>query len=821
MKAGGKNSRLGAFIRIYVPVTLLSLFCWIAAVGLDGPLSGPDSLVTDMMMRWRARMAGERGVDQYPATLLAIDAQTQNKFGRFGAGSWLPRTPYVNQIQYFRRNLKPSVICYDLLFIDPVGITGSGSGRVTEAPERLSRITGEMLKLADNPSMLMQGKYLEDLNRFSGEQGNDWLAHTLAIFTSSANRRPVLGCYFRGGWAAPQKGTVELWSPPDVYGTSEAGNEEEGLRIPYLKDIAIPAQDIHYLRGAGEESYDFARNAIFPSRLLLDYSYLGSLHGVPDADGVVRRLPMVIGFKYHNPVEGREKKVFVPTFSLLVSMLHLGMNPPFQPGQVEVYLGSHIMLRPQGQDPIRIPVDDVGQLYLNYEADVTQIPRLNFADVAVPEGMERRGELAMHRAKLDGRIAVIGVTTAGIDDGATPLSPRSPLVLVHLTAMHNILSDRCVGLLAGPMRTAWLMLILVLFTGLCLLERSARLGLFSIVFFLLYCVAASSSLYKNYSVLPVVVPAVYITMASFSVMTYRFFAEERSRRKIRNMFSTMVSDKVLTYLETNPDSFSLIGHQAYVTVMFSDIEGFTSISERLPPHRLTEILNRYFTPVTDSILRHGGYLDKYLGDGIMAVWGAPYADSAHALRACECALEQQGLLNDLNSRLQADYQLSFRIRMGINSGLVTAGNMGSEQKFQYTVMGDAVNFAARLEPVNKDFGTMIIIGPDTQAKVCDKLVTRRLGRIVVTGKQDALDIFELVGWNGSVPEDILQKIRIYEEALTAFAAGNWVLCLERLDAVDRLGGDGAAQCLRAQLNILRDKPLPADWKGEYIRTTKY
>lgn len=286
------------------------------------------------------------------------------------------------------------------------------------------------------------------------------------------------------------------------------------------------------------------------------------------------------------------------------------------------------------------------------------------------------------------------------------------------------------------------------------------------------------------------------------------------------MFSTMVSDQVLTYLEENPDSFSLRGHNVEATIFFSDVVNFTGISERLSPERLTELLNLYLTPATDLILSYGGYVDKYVGDGIMAVWGAPYPDSEHAVKACLSALKQQEMLIKLNHRLKDEFAIEVAVRMGINSGIMKAGNMGSERKFQYTVIGDAVNLASRLEPTNKDFGTRIIAGESTVKMLKGKIVTRRLGKLVVVGKEEVVPIYEIVGEPGRVEPKQLEIIALYEKALDYFYRQSWQECITATCSIVKMADDGPATHLMQRAKQYLKEPPDSSWQGEYVRTGK-
>jgi len=797
-----------------------------AVVGLmSGPLRTWETASADLLMRWRYTVHGWTSTPQTlvneDITLLSIDADTQRILGRFPAGPWLSREPFLQQLGFFEEYFRPTVVAYDIVFQDPLGVSGHAGQRVSESTETLQRIVDEMKKVVENPAESVSGRILPGLNRFAAEQGNSILANCFASTRENGRFTCVLGCLFLGGAVDPRP-TVALWSNEDVVGDDPTGNEESGKRIPYVKDMTIPARDIHFSSPEAEQKYDYSPNALLPSQELLDYALLGFLNGPRDADYVVRQLPMVIGFRYFNAAKREEKRAFVPSFSLATALLHLGVSFPLQEGVVRVDFGRQITVRsPRGV--YRIPIDETGRLYLNFNAKLEDFNPVSFARVAPVVGLSKdyRAQLARtYRKDVDGHVVLVAVTTSAQDAGNCPLAPNTAMVVVHLTALNNIL-NRC--FLVPLTRGGALMLFAALFavfTTICCLERTARVGPASLLFALLYGVVCYAGVHMNRYLLPLVGPLVYVGLCSFSVMSYRFFVEERAKRKIRGMFSTMVSGKVLTFLEENPESFSLKGRNVDATVFFSDVASFTRISERLPPERLTQFLNAYLTPVTNCIMEYGGYVDKYVGDGVMAVWGAPFPDPQHAEKACLCALEQQRIIRDLGSALKAEYDVELQVRMGIASGIVTAGNMGSEKKFQFTVIGDVVNLASRLEPANKDFGTRIIISESTRQMARNAIVTRPLAKIRVMGKKEVVDIHELVGETGRVDQAVLDGIEVHRQALERFYNRDWAGCLDLLDRLPVGSEDGATSFLKRWALACRQKSPSDEWQGEYIRAEK-
>jgi adenylate cyclase len=231
-----------------------------------------------------------------------------------------------------------------------------------------------------------------------------------------------------------------------------------------------------------------------------------------------------------------------------------------------------------------------------------------------------------------------------------------------------------------------------------------------------------------------------IVVTFISLIVFKVMTEEREKRKIRETFGKYVSPKVVDQLLQDPPELG--GVDKELTVMFSDIRAFSTLSENMSPQELVNHLNVYLAAMTDIILEYGGTLDKYIGDAIMAFWGAPLSMADHAERACACALKQMEKLKELNASWPVDKRIN--IGIGLNSGVMTVGNMGSNLRMNYTLMGDNVNLGSRLEGTNKEYGTNIIISEYTYGLVKDKFVVRELDNVRVKGKNKPVGIYELV-----------------------------------------------------------------------------
>ncbi|MCK5850340.1 MAG: adenylate/guanylate cyclase domain-containing protein [Kiritimatiellae bacterium] len=805
-------------------VVLISLLSLVSAVFVGNLLKSWESASVDLRMRWRYKLNPCPKQEVHPdVCLVAINHWTEIQIGRFGGGDWISRRPFYNQLTFFENYLRPSVLGYDIIFKEAGQVGSADVPAVSDSPERIRGIIAGLSKVAGDSNETLHGRVLDDMNKFTTEQGTLCLAHRLASMDGQNLTKPIMGFSFRGGDVDLNAAKIPLWSDKDVFGADEKGDENSGRKVPYLKDIAIPSVDIHFTGGVDEADYGYSPNGTLPELELLDYSYLGCMNVPRDSDStIVRRIPLVLGSRYFNSITDEMKKVFVPSFDMMACLLHLGVKFPLSPGVVEVYMGKKVVIHSPANGEFNIPVDENGYMYLNFDAELHDFRTVSFANVApVPELVEKgRKALAEWSIEdINDRIVIVGVTATGVDVGDTPLSSNIPLVYVHLMAINNILNKDFISPLGKSGCILFMAVFFLFYTIVCVLEKGARQGPFSVLLSLFYAIAAYAGVHWSLIIIPVITPLTYIGLCSFAVLSYRFFVEERAKRRIRGMFSTMVSDKVLSFLEEQPDSFSLTGQDVDATVFFSDIANFTSISEPLPPERLTRLLNSYLTPVTDSILDHGGYLDKYVGDMVMAVWGAPYNDPEHAFAACESALAQQELIAGMKADLNAEYESDICVRMGIASGTVTAGNMGSEKKFQYTVMGDVVNLASRLEPVNKDFGTSIIIDEATRLLCGDRIVVRQLTSIVVKGKKEIVFIYELLGKKGQVDAAKLKIIADYEAAYRAFSNRKWQTCLGILDQILDSGDSPAAHLKERTLFLIEHPPAP-EWHGELVRDIK-
>jgi adenylate cyclase len=444
-----------------------------------------------------------------------------------------------------------------------------------------------------------------------------------------------------------------------------------------------------------------------------------------DADNIVRRTPMIV---IH---EGRLLPALaLEIFRLLTRSENVGVvwNRRQGDGVAGLRIG-----------PRSVSTDANGCLVLNYRSK-------SFTRVSMARWW--RGE---DTRSLSNKVVFIGTSAAGLRDlVGTPMGPDVPGVEVHATAVDNLLAGDALQY-PGWMLPAQLGGIALIGAVLVVALARCRAAAGFLTTLLLIALGWGFAWQLMARQGRLVSPAEYtLAVALIYVVetTVKYGAEESARRRARRLFGAMVSPEVMEYLETHPEAISPAGQRVEATVFFSDITNFTALAERLEPEELTMWMNRYFTPMADAIMQEGGYVDKFNGDAIMAVWGAPFPVEDHALRACRAALAQRDRLTALQKEFREKFGLELRVRMGINTGCMTAGNMGSARRHQYTVMGDVVNVAARLEEANKEFGTDILMGEETWRRVNDKMVCRRVADIRVRGREKPLVVYELVGASG-------------------------------------------------------------------------
>lgn len=548
-------------------------------------------------------------------------------------------------------------------------------------------------------------------------------------------------------------------------------------------------------------------------------SGLGFFSVTEEVDGVVRRVPLVM------EIQG----VVKPTLSVEMLRVALGGNTIFtqidQGGLYQLSLQTQ-----QGNFPI--PTDGKGRIWVYYAEPDSFNTEGNTGRmyVSATDILNKRVDPKV----LAGRVGIVGTSAVGLlDIRATPIEPRLPGVEVHANIIENILMKEHV---AYPVTSSLWEFIAATLASLLLIFLIPRVGP---IFTLMGLVAAGGGLvatswhlFTNERVLLDVTYPLGLTISVYAVMTFaNYIRDAAEKRQVRTAFSQYLSPALVEQLAENPELLALGGETKRMTLLFCDVRGFTTISEQFKenPQGLTRLINRLLTPLTKEILDREGTIDKYMGDCIMAFWNAPLDVQGQELQSIESSLAMFRSLEALNREREREAEdagekfLPLNIGVGLNTGEVVVGNMGSEQRFDYSVLGDAVNLAARLEGQSKSYGVDIVIGPDTADAARDTYPIFELDQIAVKGKTEAVNIFTVAGGTEMRGPDYEALLKDHDAMLAAYRGQNF-------DEADRLcqankgkmGGvlDALCDIYRERIAEFRINPPPPDWDGVYVATTK-
>lgn len=761
-----------AAIAVVVTAIGLGLFAY---SGIGGNQRAGFLFMQDIEQRTldtRFALRGKRPVDPR-IVIVGIDDKTLQTIGSFP----LPRSNYALLV----RQLKQSgarVIGFDAAF--PTAAS-------SEALDVLTRLQSEIGPSA--PADLH--KKIEKLQQESDvdaqfatalhEAGNVVLGH---LFVSAKVSDPKLAeAYFNIAWAKAFPQVLKVKSNNHDFDLSQA-----------------------WIRGGGVVAPGLEANLPKLAEAAASYGFFDI---IPDADGTIRRAILVIRYQDQD---------FFPSLDLQV--LRQYENIPDQ--QIAAYIAADGIERIQFGAHQLHPWQD-GSALINYTGPYHSYPHYSMVDVisgTVPVDAFRD------------KIVLVGATALAIGDlRNTPFQKQGSDYMgveIHANILDNLLHS------AEPQRTFLIRgfseeivdigLIVLFGIGLGLwcgharplistLAAMAALGAFSA--FVYYGFVYWGRWYSF------VVPAATLVASYASITSFRMFHEEGEKRKIRKTFSQYLSPGVIALIEKDPQKYIRPGGEVQeLTVMFSDIRNFTTLSEGLTPNELVSLLNQYLSTMTDIIFRNLGTLDKYIGDAIMAFWGSPYPQQDHAYRACRCALEMMGGLEQLNRKWAEQGRRQMAIGIGLNTGPVNVGNMGSDKRLAWTVMGDNVNLASRLEGMTKEYRNRVIISESTYHQVSDKFVGREVDRIRVKGKKQPVVIYELLA-PISERQTYAALLAEYNAALDIYRSQKW---REAAGAFGMLlasyPDDGPTQILLQRcVEFVEEAPEP-DWDGVYVMKTK-
>ncbi len=474
---------------------------------------------------------------------------------------------------------------------------------------------------------------------------------------------------------------------------------------------------------------------------------------------------------------------------------------------------------------VEVPTDSNGRMWVRY---TPHNPARYVSASDVLDG-------SVDPARLRNHLVLLGTSATGLLDlKATPLEAAMPGVEVHAQILETILGK---SYLTRPNYALGAELVIAVLSSLLVIVLAPILGAFPVLLLgmgvAVGVVVGSWLLFAEHNVL---IDVVYPLMASFAVYLLLVFVnyrrEEVQRQQIRSAFGQYLAPAYVEQIARDPSQLSLGGETRTMTLLFSDVRGFTSISEsfKSDPQGLTALMNRFLTPLSDAIMARKGTIDKYMGDAVMAFWNAPLDDARHAHNACEAALDMMARLRAVNVERKAEAEaagtpfLPLDVGIGINTGTCVVGNMGSEFRFDYSVLGDAVNLASRLEGQSKTYGVPIILGSGTTERVHDSFAVIEIDLIRVKGKLEPERVFCLAGDDAVSKDPAFQSAtQAFATALAGYRAQRWedaLAALDRVRASQQPGILPLADLYEARIRAFAENPPPADWDGVFVATSK-
>lgn len=468
----------------------------------------------------------------------------------------------------------------------------------------------------------------------------------------------------------------------------------------------------------------------------------GFFNNIPDEGGMIRSVPLIM--EYHDSI--------YPSLALEMFRIYTQNNRVDIIGDVSgvkyIQIGGS-----------KISTDMSGRLIVNFRG-----PRKTFEYISAKDVIEN----SFDQKKVAGKFILVGTSAVGLSDmRSTPFDNTIAGVEVHANAIDNLLQG---DFLQKPSETLLyniaLIWIITILTTILFSLISSRL-IFPLTLVLAYLLYALyyTILFDYGYVLNILFPLLAFIISLIGSVAIDYFFEAKQKEKAQQLLGKKVSQKVMNYLVTHADEELVSSREVEATVFFSDIRSFTTISETIgSPDKVIHMLNSYMTPMVENIIEHEGTIDKFIGDAIMAYWNAPVIVSNHADKAVSSAIEQIKMLKTVNETIQPQYGVSINIGIGINTGVVTAGDMGSKGRSDYTIIGDNVNLASRMEGLTKEYGIHILISLATKQKLKGEYTIRPIDIVEVKGKNEAVEIFEVICDSNIRQDELLQ----YSEGIESF-----------------------------------------------------
>ncbi|MBF0425054.1 MAG: adenylate/guanylate cyclase domain-containing protein [Magnetococcales bacterium] len=602
------------------------------------------------------------------------------------------------------------------ILFDEYGIGALGFDVVFAEPEMNSGLS--ILENLAKSSLREDERFLQHMPSLRKE-----LSYDQAFADALGGKAVALGFYFKSGFE------------------SETGDKSSGAIPPPLlsrDDLLKRGKDN---LGAFVQAGGFGGNL----ELLQRQAASGGFFDSPvDQDGVFRRQPLVQEYQGN----------LYPSLALSLVRMVVGQDAPVTFGLESITLGS-----------LRIPVDRNYAVLVPFRGQQGSFPYVSATDV-----LQRRAK----PEALTGTVVLVGTTAPGLMDmRSTPVQNIYPGVEVHANIISGIMDGR---ILTKPDYLPGVELLLLLATGLLLALALPRFSPIKTLLLTLFLLSALylGALYAWQRGVAMPIASIGMLVLTMFVLhtSYGFFLESRGKRKISRVFGQYIPKELVEEMNASGREFTIGGESRQMTVLFSDVRGFTTISEGLKPEELTQLMNFFLTPMTQVIQKHRGTIDKYMGDAIMAFWGAPLDDPHHAENALRAGMEMIRTMAELDGQLKERGWPTLRIGVGLNSGTMNVGNMGSEFRMAYTVLGDAVNLGSRLESLTKQYGVNTLVG-DATRRLAPGFAFREIDLVRVKGKDEPVAIFEPLGSLTEIDPATLEALDAYHRALALYRQQSW------------------------------------------------
>ncbi|MFA6446978.1 MAG: adenylate/guanylate cyclase domain-containing protein [Patescibacteria group bacterium] len=568
------------------------------------------------------------------------------------------------------------------------------------------------------------------------------------------------------------------------------------VNFPETSDQANDAALASAIQAAGkvvlpaELTLSITRNVITydPSKVLMPISQIavaaagiGHVNTPQDVDGVVRRVPVIA-----SSPDGSKLKSFEIRLTELAGIA-------VDPNQA---------------------LDSLGRIIIHY----VNAPEKGFPTYSAADLMDDK----VQASALKDRIVMVGATAADLhDDQLVPTSFNQPMsgVEIHSSILDTLLKGNYLREVPGWALFVYLVLLGALL-GLVLPKLRPRYSIpLVIVVWLANLIGAFYAFDRGW-IMDVLWPTILLLVGFGAVTLERRVASEQQKREIKNAFSRYVSSSVVNSILSDMSKLHLGGERRRMTVLFSDIRGFTTISEGLKPEKMVEIMNIYLSRMTNIVFKYDGVLDKYIGDAVMAFWNAPLDQTDHAKRAVQTGLDMLAELKEMNAA-KAFGDLEIKIGVGVNTGDMVVGNMGSEERFDYTVIGDSVNLGSRMEALTKEYGVAMLISESTKDALNGGFLLRLVDLVAVKGKKVPVKMYEVIKKTAKATQQDKDLVAQYEDAIKDYFAKDFSSAIQKIQSLlQKYPTDGPSKTLLERAQHFQSNPPPADWDGAWVMTKK-